>query len=125
MSTAGGGRTSTCTAGTSACEAAPAVGLCMCGRAAPGPQADLRCDTYLGCDPVCQYTPRLGALVPVPLRPAASEGEGTGPVEVMPTTLVDWSRLYRDCGLRRTEEYHRVALNRIGTNPERKLLGGV
>ena len=26
----------------------------------------------------------------VPLRPAASEGEGTGPVELIPTTLVDW-----------------------------------
>ena len=56
----------------------------------------------------------------VPLRPAASEGEGTGPVELMPTTLVDWTRLYRDCGLRRTEEYHRVALIRMCTNPERK-----
>ena len=41
---------------------------------------------------------------------------------VMPTTLVDWTRLYRDCGLRRTEEYPRVVPNRIGTNPERKLL---
>ena len=48
----------------------------------------------------------------VPLRPAASEGEGTGPVELMPTTLVDWARLYRACGLRRTEEYHgRILIN--------------
>ena len=30
----------------------------------------------------------------------------------MPTTLVDWSRLYRACGLRRTEEYHgRILIN--------------
>ena len=66
--------------------------------------------------------PRRACAIRVPLRPAASEGEGTGPVEVMPTTLVDWTRLYRDCGLRRTEEYPRVVPNRIGTNPERKLL---
>ncbi len=25
--------------------------------------------------------------------------------DLMPTTLVDWTRLYRACGLRRTEEY--------------------
>jgi hypothetical protein len=42
--------------------------------------------------------------------------------ELMPTTLVDWTRLYRDCGLRRTEEYPRVVPNRIGTDPETKLL---
>ena len=30
----------------------------------------------------------------------------------MPTTLVDWTRLYRACGLRRTEEYHgRILIN--------------
>ncbi len=40
------------------------------------------------------------------------------PLLVMPTTLVDWTRLYRDCGLRRTEEYPRVVPNRAGTNPE-------
>ena len=30
----------------------------------------------------------------------------------MPTTLVDWTRLYRACGLRRTEEYPgRILIN--------------
>ena len=48
MATAGGGRTSTCTAGTGACEAAPAVGLCMCGRAAPAPQVEVRRDDQSG-----------------------------------------------------------------------------
>ncbi len=42
MSTAGGGRTSTCTAGTGACEAAPGVGLCVCARVAPEPQVEAR-----------------------------------------------------------------------------------
>jgi len=50
--------------------------------------------------------PRRACAIRAPLRPAASEGEGTGPVEVLPTTLVDWSRLYRVCVLRRTEECH-------------------
>ncbi len=40
MAMAGGGRTSTCTAGTGACEPAPGVGLCMCARAAPAPQVE-------------------------------------------------------------------------------------
>jgi hypothetical protein len=32
--------------------------------------------------------------------------------EMMPTTLVDWTRLYRACGLRRTEEYPgRILIN--------------
>ena len=49
-----------------------------------------------------------------------SSGNTPSFTEVMPTTLVDWTRLYRGCGLRRTEEYHRVALIRMCTNPERK-----
>ena len=47
----------------------------MSGRAAPGPQADLRSDTFLGCVPVCQYTPRLGALV---LSPGTTEAGRVG-----------------------------------------------
>ena len=57
--------------------------------------------------------PRRACAIRVPLRPAASEGEGTGPVEVLPTTLVDWTRLYRDCVLRRTEEYHLSDLDQL------------
>jgi hypothetical protein len=63
MTTAGGGRTSTCTAGTGACEAAPAVGLCMCGRAAPAPQVEVRRDDLSGLSPCSPIYPRLGALV--------------------------------------------------------------
>ncbi len=34
------------------------------------------------------------------------------PTQMMPTTLVDWTRLYRACGLRRTEEYPgRILIN--------------
>ena len=51
MATAGGGRTSTCTAGTGACEAAPAAGLCMCGRAAPAQQVEVRRDDLSGLSP--------------------------------------------------------------------------
>ena len=51
MATAGGGRTSTCTAGTGACEAAPGVGLCMCARAAPVPQVEVRHDDLSGLSP--------------------------------------------------------------------------
>ena len=65
--------------------------------------------------------PRRACAIRVPLRPAASEGEGTGPVEVLPTTLVDWTRLYRDCVLRRTEEYHLSDLDQL-VDLERKLL---
>ena len=64
--------------------------------------------------------PRRACAIRVPLRPAASEGEGTGPVEVLPTTLVDWTRLYRDCVLRRTEEYHLSDLDQL-VDLERKL----
>ena len=60
--------------------------------------------------------PRRACAIRVPLRPAASEGEGTGPVEVMPTTLVDWTRLYRDCGLRRTEEYRQSDPGKSGAS---------
>ena len=37
---------------------------------------------------------------------------------VLPTTLVDWSRLYRDCGLRRTEEYHQSDLVQLQVREE-------
>ncbi len=65
MTTAGGGRSSTCTAGTGACqcEAAPAVGLCMCGRAAPAPQVEVRRDDLSGRSTCSPIYPRLGALV--------------------------------------------------------------
>ncbi len=43
----------------------------------------------------------------------------------MPTTLVDWTRLYRGCGLRRTEEYHRVALIRMCTGFSTQLPGSL
>ena len=39
---------------------------------------------------------------------------------VLPTTLVDWTRLYRDCVLRRTEEYHLSDLDQF-VDLERKL----
>ena len=62
MATACGGRTSTCTAGTGACEAAPGVGLCMCGRAALAPQVEVRRDDLSGlspCTPIYRASARL------------------------------------------------------------------
>ena len=63
MASAGGGRTSTCTAGTGACEAAPAAGLFMCGRAAPAQQVEVRRDDLSGLSPCSPIYSRLGALV--------------------------------------------------------------
>ena len=54
-----------------------------------GPHAELRRDAILGCVPVVQYNPRLGALV---LSPGTTEagrvgGRGTGPVETWSSTI--------------------------------------
>ena len=66
--------------------------------------------------------PRRGAAL-LPPKMDADVTPGIGPLEDdglsrwaevtrMPTTLVDWTRLYRACGLRRTEEYHgRILIN--------------
>ena len=42
-------------------------------------------------------------------------------MHVLPTTLVDWTRLYRDCVLRMTEEYHLSVLDQF-VDLERKPL---
>ena len=67
--------------------------------------------------------PKVDADVTPGIGPLEDDGLSRwAEVTRMPTTLVDWTRLYRDCGLRRTEEYPRVVPNRIGTDPETKLL---
>jgi hypothetical protein len=51
--------------------------FCMCRRAVPGPRVDLRRDTFLGCVPVHQYVPRLGAR-PLVLCSGAAEAGRVG-----------------------------------------------
>jgi hypothetical protein len=65
MATTGGDRTSTCTAGTGALPqcVGPAVWLCMCGRAAPAPQVEVRRGHLSGLSPRVPLYSRLGALM--------------------------------------------------------------